>query len=112
MHSSLQNRAEPESLALRRQAGRWLKQKREEAGLSQRQLADRLGLDYYTFISQLETGRGRIPPERYADWAKALDLEPRDFVFVLMRYYDPITFALLFPGEAERQAGEMHRNDG
>ena len=104
MHSSLQNRAEPESLALRRQAGRWLKQKREERGFSQRQLADRLSLDYYTFISQLETGRGRIPPERYADWAQALGMESRDFVFVLMRYYDPITFELLFPEEAERDS--------
>lgn len=82
---------------LRRQAGRWLKQKREEQNLSQRQLAELLGLEYYTFISQLETGRGRIPPERYADWARALGMTPRDFVYVLTRYYDPITFSILFP---------------
>lgn len=88
---------ESEALGLRRQAGRWLKQKREERNLSQRQLADLLGFEYYTFVSQLETGRGRIPPERYVDWAKALDMDPRDFVYVLMRYYDPITFAILFP---------------
>lgn len=91
------DRAEPEAQLLRRQAGRWLKQKREEQNLSQRQLADLVGLDYYTFVSQLETGRGRIPPERYADWARALGMTPRDFVHVLMRYYDPVTFSILFP---------------
>ena len=96
MHAGAQ-RCEPEAQLLRRQAGRWLKQKREERNLSQRQLADLLGLDYYTFISQLETGRGRIPPERYADWARSLGMEPQEFVYVLMRYYDPITFSILFP---------------
>jgi transcriptional regulator with XRE-family HTH domain len=90
-------RSESEAQLLRRQAGRWLKQKREERNLSQRQLADLLSLDYYTFISQLETGRGRIPPERYVDWARSLGMKPRDFVYVLMRYYDPITFSILFP---------------
>lgn len=96
MHAGAQ-RCEPKTQLLRRQAGHWLKQKREERNLSQRQLADLLGLDYYTFISQLETGRGRIPPERYADWARSLGMEPHDFVYVLMRYYDPITFSILFP---------------
>lgn len=96
MHAGPQ-RCEPEAHLLRRQAGRWLKQKREERNLSQRQLADMLGLEYYTFISQLETGRGRIPPERYVDWARSLGMEPREFVYVLMRYYDPVTFSILFP---------------
>lgn len=89
---------ETEAQFLRRCAGRWLKQKREERNLSQRQIADLLGIEYYTFVSQLETGRGRIPAERYVDWANALDMPPREFVYILMRFYDPITFALLFPG--------------
>ncbi len=95
-----QRKDETEAQSLRRHAGRWLKQKREERKLSQRQLAELVGLEYYTFVSQLETGRGRIPAERYADWTGALGMPPRDFVYVLMRFYDPITFALLFP-EAE-----------
>ena len=32
--------------------GLWLRSLREEQGLSQRELADILSLDYYTFISQ------------------------------------------------------------
>lgn len=103
MYSNPQKTSEPQAQALRREAGRWLKKRREERALSQRQLAEQLNLDYYTFISQLETGRGRIPPERYTDWAAALDMPARDFVYALMRYYDPITFSILF-GEGEVKA--------
>ncbi len=81
---------------LRKAAGAWLRELRERRGLSQRQLAKLVGTEYYTFVSQLETGRGRIPPDRYLDWAKALDVEPREFVRALMRYYDPVTYAILF----------------
>jgi transcriptional regulator with XRE-family HTH domain len=66
------------------------------AGLSQRELSDLLGLEYYTFVSQLETGRGRIPPDRYEDWARALKVDTREFVRTLLRYYDPVTHRLLF----------------
>lgn len=83
---------------LRKRGGQWLKQLRLDAGLSQRQMSDVLGLEYYTFISQLETGRGRIPPDRYEDWARALKVNPRDFVRTLLRYYDPVTYRLLFKG--------------
>jgi len=96
MYGNPQKRSSPEVQELRRDGGRWLKEKREEAGLSQRQLAELVGAEYYTFISQLETGRGRIPPDRYEAWAKALGVDPKDFVKKLLQYYDPITYALLF----------------
>ena len=83
-------------LELRRQGGRWLKELRVDAGLSQRQLAERLRLDHYTFVSQLETGRGRIPPDRYQDWAAALGMPPAPFVREILRYYDPMTHEILF----------------
>lgn len=81
---------------LRREGGRFLKELREKRGLSQRQLAALVGADYYTFISQLETGRGRVPPDRYRVWADALGVDVRDFVKNLMRFYDPQTFEILF----------------
>lgn len=76
--------------------GQWLRMLREERGLSQRALADILSLDYYTFISQLETGRGKIPEQRYAEWAEALGQEPRNFVKVLLSHYQPTTYKILF----------------
>jgi transcriptional regulator with XRE-family HTH domain len=81
---------------LRRGAGHWLKHLRESKGLSQRDLAEKVGVEYYTFISQVESGRGRIPPDRYRAWAKALGVPPREFVTRLMRYYDPVTYRILF----------------
>ena len=81
---------------LRREAGKWLKELREGRGLTQRQLAELVGVDYYTFISQLEVGRGRIPPDRYERWADALGVEPAYFVRHLLQFYDPETYRLLF----------------
>lgn len=82
---------------LRKEAGRWLKELREAQGLSQRQVAQATGTEYYTFVSQLETGRGRIAPEKYEAWAQALGIEPKIFVKTLLRYYDPVTYEILFP---------------
>jgi transcriptional regulator with XRE-family HTH domain len=81
---------------LRQQAGRWLRALRERAGMSQRELAKAVGFEYYTFISQLEGGRGRLPPAQYLAFAEALDIPLHDFVKTLMRYYDPITYYALF----------------
>src|SRR3569623_257695 len=78
------------------EVGRWRKGLRETTGLSQRQFAARLGLEYYTFISQIEAGRGRIPPDRYEIWAETLGIAAAAFVRELMRYYDPNTYRILF----------------
>jgi transcriptional regulator with XRE-family HTH domain len=92
-----------ETTELRQAAGLWLKETREAAGISQRELAKVLELDYYTFISQLENGRGRIPPNRYRDWARALGVDEKTFAKRLLSYYDPVTYEILFapaPSEA------------
>lgn len=96
MYGNPQRRSHQDVQDLRREGGRWLKERRERLGLSQRQLAERVGAEYYTFISQLETGRGRIPPDRYRDWAHALEMPDRVFVREMLRFYDPITFGILF----------------
>jgi len=96
MYGNPQKRSAADVQDLRREGGRWLKDLREQAGLSQRQLAGRVGTEHYTFISQLETGRGRIPPDRYVDWAAALGVAAKPFVQQLLRYYDPITYEILF----------------
>ena len=84
---------------LRREAGAWLRRLRETRGFTQRQLAERVGIDYYTFVSQIEAGRGRIPAERYRKWADALDIEPKAFVRNLLHFYEPATYQILFGDE-------------
>lgn len=93
---------------LRRAGGRWLREMRLRRGLSQRQMAAAVGAEYYTFISQLENGRGRIPPDRYRDWAEALDITPSTFVYNLMRFYDPVTHEVLFDRDG-RFGGDASR---
>jgi transcriptional regulator with XRE-family HTH domain len=96
MYGNPQRRGAADVQDLRREGGRWLKELRERAGMSQRQLAAKVHTEHYTFISQLETGRGRIPPDRYLDWADALGVAAKPFVQEVLRYYDPITHDILF----------------
>jgi transcriptional regulator with XRE-family HTH domain len=64
--------------------------------MSQIELADVLGLKYYTFISQVENGFGRVPTESIEVWAHALRQEPSAFAKTLLSYYDPEMYRLLF----------------
>lgn len=103
-----QRRAElgaPDPKMLRREAGRWLKALREKAGMTQADVADRLGLRYYTFVSQVEGGHGRVPSDQIGRWADALGIGRRDLALELMRYYEPELFHLLFEEESETAAG-------
>ncbi len=90
------SKAASETRALRKEAGNWLKARRTEAGLSQVDLAARLGLKYYTFISQVENGFSRVPTETMEAWALALQLDPADFAKHLLVYYEPELHRLLF----------------
>lgn len=81
---------------LRRAGGAWLKQCRLNKGLTQLQIAEAVGLENYTMVSMIESGRGRIRPESYRLWAAAMDLSPREFVENIMKYYDPIAYEILF----------------
>src|SRR5688572_17552636 len=89
-------KAEPQPKQLRKQAGAWLKELRGRAGLSQIQLADVLGFKYYTFISQVENGYGRVPIESMEAWAKALGTDPSEFAKRLVSFYEPELYRLLY----------------
>jgi len=86
---------------LRKAAGNWLHQMRNKAGLSQIELAERLGLKYCTFVAQVENGFGRIPLEDMERWAGALELSPHDFARRLLSYYDPNPYRILFGEDAK-----------
>ncbi|WP_081631126.1 helix-turn-helix domain-containing protein [Aureimonas ureilytica] len=89
-------------LYLRKQAGLWLKKKREEAGLTQRDLAAILDLKIYTFVSQVESGNGRLPFDRYSEWARALKIDEYDFAAKALSYYEPALFELVLSGSPRK----------
>ncbi|HEY8357219.1 MAG TPA: helix-turn-helix transcriptional regulator [Ramlibacter sp.] len=101
-----------EMVELRVKGGRWLKSLRESAGMSQSQVAKALGLEFYTFISQLESGRGRVPSAQYAAFAKAYNVPLREFTKTLLSFYEPAIYYALFeheesPEELERMKQNM-----
>jgi transcriptional regulator with XRE-family HTH domain len=86
----------PKGAELRKRAGSWLQERRKAAGLSQIDLAARLGLKYYTFVSQVENGFGRVPIDGMEAWARALDIAPPAFARHLLACYEPELHRLLF----------------
>lgn len=90
------HRTTPQAKRLRREAGEWLRGLRQKADLSQLDLAVRLGLKYYTFVSQVENGVGRVPSDLMEPWARAVGSSPAQFAKRLLRYYDPETYRLVF----------------
>ena len=95
----LPGKAATDAKQLRKLAGDWLKQRRADAELSQADLAVRLGLKYYTFISQVENGFSRVPTDIMGAWARELGLEPAAFARHLLMYYEPELHRLLFGAE-------------
>ena len=96
MVHSQQRASGSEAKALRLKGGAYVKRLRQASGLTQRELAVKVGLNYYTFISQLENGTGRVPPDLYAAFADAFHVNRKEFVRELLRYYDPFTYKILF----------------
>lgn len=82
--------------ARRKEAGLYVRRLREKTELTQRELAMKLNFDYYTFISQVESGAARVPPESMELWAKVLEVPKQEFAKTLLRHYDPHMFEALY----------------
>ena len=95
-YSHPQQGSAEEALKLRRKLGEILKGRRLELEMNQKDLADAVGFGYYTMVSQIESGRTRIPPERMMDYAKTLTMSPKEFGTMVLRHYDPFTFKMIF----------------
>ncbi len=97
---------------LRKEAGRWLRESREKRGLSQRELAIKVGAEFYTLISQLEHGRGLIPQDRYLMWAEALEIAPGEFIRRLTSYYSPEAYGIVFKDHPRPKRSGVLRSAG
>lgn len=95
MVNAQKERSSPEAKALRKRGGQYLRGIREAVGLTQRELANDVGLPYYTFISQIENGNGRPPPDLYQKWAEACGVDIAEFTWQMLKYYDPWVYQCL-----------------
>ncbi|RLA87999.1 MAG: hypothetical protein DRG20_06730 [Deltaproteobacteria bacterium] len=65
-----------------KELGEFLRKRRQELGLTQKQVAEALGYSFPNFISMIENGY-KVPLKRYKDFAKVLKLDERE---TLMRF--------------------------
>ena len=73
--------------------GEILRMRRNAAGLTQRQLVDRIGIKNRNFITLLESGRITLPLDRVPAIATALGLDPLQLLVHAMREH-PATAGL------------------
>jgi len=96
---------------MRRALGRVLKAWREEKGLTQADVAASLGLKYYSFISQVENGIGRIPQTLYGPWADAVGVDRETFAWTALAALEPSLYDLLSHHDPDGR-GRLAREDG
>lgn len=77
--------------------GKIIKTQREKMGITQKDLAASLGLNYYTQISQMENGYMAIPPVLWVEIAITLNMdEPQKWVLTCLIEYQPDVYEALF----------------
>lgn len=91
-----------EAKRLRKEAGQMLRNMREAVEKTQKDLAEEIGIGYYTMISQIEGGKTRVPPSQLVSYAKALQVPPKELTKKLLRYYDPCTWEILFTNKHQK----------
>lgn len=80
----------------KKQSGSFIRRLRTERDITQRDLAEKLGLKFYSFISQIETGASTVPPALYVPLAEALEQDRDAFVLRMLVWNEPEIYAALF----------------
>lgn len=86
--------------------GRRIKEARESEGYTQKALADRLGLEYYNMISQIELGYVALPVVLWLPMANTLKLEQYEWLVDCLYEYNPEIYKALFGIRAIREVSE------
>ncbi len=80
----------------RETAGKFLKGIREAKGVTQRQVAEAVGIEVYTVISQYEAGHGKLPTDIWPAYAEAIGMQQEFFAKKLLEAYMPEIFSMLY----------------
>tara|TARA_R110000824_G_scaffold202815_1_gene387025 strand:+ start:1117 stop:1935 length:819 start_codon:yes stop_codon:yes gene_type:complete len=66
---------------MRKRGGQYVKSLRlaNDPKMTQRELAEKLGVPFYTYISMVESGTARVPLDEMANWAEALGVDLQEF---------------------------------
>ena len=92
---------------------RLIKRRRKTLGLSQKALADRLGLKYPNFLTAIETGKAEFPLGRWRDYARALETNENRVLLAALESVKPDLLEGIatddFIGELMRWRGRRSR---
>lgn len=80
----------------RNNLGQRLKDARKAEGMTQKALADALGLEYYTMISQMELGYISIPATLWGPIADTLKMDKPEWILLCLNEYQPEVYRALF----------------
>ena len=69
--------------------GFFIKKRREKLGLSRRELAQKLGYKWPTFISMLENGAAQFPVHKWREYADVLSTPRHQFLRLVLATYFP-----------------------
>lgn len=87
--------------------GSELKTHRTKEGYTQKALADALGLEYYTMISQMELGYISIPPSLWLPIAMTLHMNASTWVLRCLKEYQPEVYGALFQHKSIKETAEL-----
>ena len=68
-------------------AGIYLEEQRQLSGVTQKEIAEAVGYEFYSIISQLEGGHTDLPKAMWVDYAKVLGVDPSLFAKTLLEAY-------------------------
>jgi DNA-binding XRE family transcriptional regulator len=89
--------------------GALIKAAREKAGLTQKAVADAVGLNYYTMISQMELGYVTVPPALWVKLPDVLGMDRQDFVLRCLAAHQPQVYQALFGNKGRQEVADALR---
>ena len=89
--------------------GSTIKARRQALGMTQKDLAAKLDLSYYTMISQIENGYVTLPPAMWVQVADALGLDKVEWVTTCLDRLYPDIFVALFGSSAQSEVTKALR---
>lgn len=94
------------ALEYRTIVGNWLRAKRQEAGLTQKQVNDLIDVES-NLVAAVESGRSTIPPSRYEALANALSVSHEEFATFLLRYDNPWLYKMIHGSRSRKLKEEL-----
>ena len=84
-----------------------IKEARTKEGFTQKALADALGMEYYTMVSQIELGYMSLPPSLWTPIADKLRLPRAEWVLNCLLEIQPEVYQALFGIKPVQEVTEM-----